>query len=438
MPPRKNPPAKRRKGLYCCPRPGCTWTTICRTSYSRHCRSDHSTSFKYICQKCTAGQQFLNLHEQHVGTCKGTKDANNSRRGRKPTYATDRQVRDAFPPAEEETVQELEEVLAQVEREKEVLRRENESLKRENEQLRAEKEELVTKVANLERGALVRVAQETAEEEGQGQEPQVSKEPELVQQVDLETELATDDELEQLLGEKEDQVSNLVEHQLEINMLDKEMETTQVVDMELGMVEHQLVNEETSMVEMEPSLVEHQVVDTVPETGGKGTRRSSRKTGAVLKLEKETAILARLKSHEDSDLLEVLEIEGKGRAVKTLQNLSKGDFVVEYAGVVTEAGVAKEKEKEYAMDISKGSFMYFFTVGNKKYCVDATAESGRLGRLLNHSMLNPNCVTKVAMVDGWPRLYLLAKKDITAGSELVFDYGDRSKASLINNPWLAL
>ena len=69
--------------------------------------------------------------------------------------------------------------------------------------------------------------------------------------------------------------------------------------------------------------------------------------------------------------------------------------------------------------------------------VDATAESGLLGRLVNHSRLKFNCVTKVLEVDGDPRLILVAARDVGVAEELLYDYGDRSKESLDAYPWLA-
>ena len=70
--------------------------------------------------------------------------------------------------------------------------------------------------------------------------------------------------------------------------------------------------------------------------------------------------------------------------------------------------------------------------------IDATAETGRLGRLVNHSRLQPNLMTKVIQIDKQPpRLVLVAKYDVEAGTELLYDYGDRSKESLAAHPWLA-
>ena len=76
---------------------------------------------------------------------------------------------------------------------------------------------------------------------------------------------------------------------------------------------------------------------------------------------------------------------------------------------------------------------------NKKYfSIDATSESGRYGRLVNHSRISPNCVPKVVVVNEVPRLILVAKHSINPGDELLYDYGDRSKESLEVYPWLAL
>ena len=73
---------------------------------------------------------------------------------------------------------------------------------------------------------------------------------------------------------------------------------------------------------------------------------------------------------------------------------------------------------------NKGSYMYFFNYQGQKYCVDATAEiAGRFGRLINHSRLSPNCVTKVVSYNDSPRLILVANTFIKEDIELLFDYG---------------
>lgn len=62
--------------------------------------------------------------------------------------------------------------------------------------------------------------------------------------------------------------------------------------------------------------------------------------------------------------------------------------------------------------------------------VDATADNGRMGRLLNDAVgTMKNCIMKVIYVEGTPKLCLFANRDINAGEELRYDYG------VENLPW---
>ena len=78
--------------------------------------------------------------------------------------------------------------------------------------------------------------------------------------------------------------------------------------------------------------------------------------------------------------------------------------------------------------------MFFFC----SFSLDATAESGKIGRLLNHTCKKPNCETKVVAINNRPYLILVAARNIDTGEELCYDYGDRSKEALAAHPWLAL
>ena len=76
-----------------------------------------------------------------------------------------------------------------------------------------------------------------------------------------------------------------------------------------------------------------------------------------------------------------------------------------------------------------GSYLLFF----KDYCIDATSESGRLGRLLNHYKTHPN--PKAWQVIDLPKVILVALHDIPAGTQLRWDYGERDKC-LTSMDWL--
>ncbi|XP_045539191.1 histone-lysine N-methyltransferase PR-Set7 [Papilio machaon] len=164
-------------------------------------------------------------------------------------------------------------------------------------------------------------------------------------------------------------------------------------------------------------------------------RRSVRKTSKCVMAEK-MRDLERAVREQREDGLKVEYFDGKGRGVIATRAFLRGQFVVEYAGELVGVVEAREREQRYAQDPEAGCYMYYFRHCDQQYCIDATAESGRLGRLVNHSR-NGNLHTKAIWVDG-PRLVLIAAQDIAPGDELTYDYGDRSREALRHHPWLAL
>lgn len=70
--------------------------------------------------------------------------------------------------------------------------------------------------------------------------------------------------------------------------------------------------------------------------------------------------------------------------------------------------------------------------------MDATRDDAALGpgRLINHSTA-PNLRPEKVQVDGAPHIAFIAKRDIAAGEELFFDYGDRRPSIVKEQPWLA-
>ncbi|XP_015914152.1 N-lysine methyltransferase KMT5A [Parasteatoda tepidariorum] len=165
-------------------------------------------------------------------------------------------------------------------------------------------------------------------------------------------------------------------------------------------------------------------------------RRSNRKTfNSVMKEKHKNVENAILCAKEDG--FEIREFPEKGRGVVTTKPLKRGDFVLEYHGELIDYTEACKRERLYAMKENTGCYMYYFKYRNKRYCIDATKESGRLGRLVNHSKKG-NLKTQPIFLQDCPHLALFAGKDIEAGEELTYDYGDRSKEALEFHPWLAL
>ncbi|VDO05442.1 unnamed protein product [Rodentolepis nana] len=168
-----------------------------------------------------------------------------------------------------------------------------------------------------------------------------------------------------------------------------------------------------------------------------GIRRTARQFANDLKQKKEAEIVAAILKGEETGM-KVIETEDKGRGVITTRLFTEGEFVVEYIGELISEREARAREVEYKKDPNIGSFMFFFAHGGQRYCVDATKETDKLGRLINHSRQHPNCIVKVIPIDGVPRLSLFAKMDVPPGEELLYDYGDHSKESLLAHPWLKM
>ncbi|KAI2664106.1 N-lysine methyltransferase KMT5A-A [Labeo rohita] len=152
-------------------------------------------------------------------------------------------------------------------------------------------------------------------------------------------------------------------------------------------------------------------------------RRSGRKSKAELKCEEQRHIDDLIRNNVEEGL-KVKNIEGKGRGVFADRAFQKDQFVVEYHGDLLEIADAKARESQYAQDPATGC-----------YIVDATKETNRLGRLINHSK-NGNLRTKLHEINGKPHLIFLASRDLKVDEELLYDYGDRSKEAIAAHPWL--
>jgi len=166
-------------------------------------------------------------------------------------------------------------------------------------------------------------------------------------------------------------------------------------------------------------------------------RRSERKTKKQVERETRVAFEERILKGDEANL-EIRLIEGKGRGVFSKRPLRRGDLVCEYAGDLISHDDARLRETEYASNPEIGCYMYYFVHDGKKYCVDATKESGRLGRLLNHSKINANVNTRLFPIKDRPYLILVASRDVREDEELLYDYGDRSKTAIESHPWLKL
>ncbi|KAJ4966706.1 hypothetical protein NE237_018555 [Protea cynaroides] len=107
----------------------------------------------------------------------------------------------------------------------------------------------------------------------------------------------------------------------------------------------------------------------------------------------------------------------KGYGLQLLEDVSEGQFLIEYVGEVLDLHAYEARQREYA---SKGQKHFYFMTLNGSEIIDACAK-GNLGRFINHSC-EPNCRTEKWMVNGEICIGLFAMRDINKGEEVTFDY----------------
>ncbi|KAK1302004.1 Histone-lysine N-methyltransferase ASHH2 [Acorus calamus] len=107
----------------------------------------------------------------------------------------------------------------------------------------------------------------------------------------------------------------------------------------------------------------------------------------------------------------------KGYGLQLQEDVSKGDFLIEYVGEVLDLPEYEARQRHYA---SRGQKHFYFMTLNGSEVIDACAK-GNLGRFINHSC-DPNCCTEKWMVNGEVCVGLFAIRDLKKGEEVTFDY----------------
>ncbi|XP_043925240.1 histone-lysine N-methyltransferase, H3 lysine-36 specific isoform X2 [Protopterus annectens] len=115
--------------------------------------------------------------------------------------------------------------------------------------------------------------------------------------------------------------------------------------------------------------------------------------------------------------VEIFRTEDRGWGLRTKVDIKKGEFVNEYVGEMIDEEECRARIK-YAQDHDISNF-YMLTL-DKDRVIDA-GPKGNHARFMNHSC-QPNCETQKWTVNGDTRIGLFSLCEISAGTELTFNY----------------
>uniref|UniRef100_A0AAR2K7L0 Histone-lysine N-methyltransferase, H3 lysine-36 specific n=1 Tax=Pygocentrus nattereri TaxID=42514 RepID=A0AAR2K7L0_PYGNA len=115
--------------------------------------------------------------------------------------------------------------------------------------------------------------------------------------------------------------------------------------------------------------------------------------------------------------VEIFRTLSRGWGLRCCHDIKKGDFVSEYVGEVIDEEECRARIR-HAQENDIGNF-YMLTL-DKDRIIDA-GPKGNEARFMNHSC-QPNCETQKWTVSGDTRVGLFALVDISAGTELTFNY----------------
>lgn len=113
----------------------------------------------------------------------------------------------------------------------------------------------------------------------------------------------------------------------------------------------------------------------------------------------------------------VRETPGRGWGLFAAAHISKGTFIMEYAGEIINA--AEFKRRRERDRITDAVHFYFMQLTDKLY-IDSS-RFGNESRFINHSH-RPNCIAEQWKVCDQAAIGIFALRDIARGSELTFDY----------------
>lgn len=124
----------------------------------------------------------------------------------------------------------------------------------------------------------------------------------------------------------------------------------------------------------------------------------------------------RFQKHEYASV-DVISAGKKGYGLRALEDIPSGAFIYEYIGEVIDETKFTKRMKQYEAEERRH---FYFMMLQKGEFIDATCK-GSLARFCNHSC-DPNSFVDKWVVKGRLRMGIFAKRDISGGEEVTFDY----------------
>ncbi|KAK4139737.1 uncharacterized protein C8A04DRAFT_15589 [Dichotomopilus funicola] len=125
-------------------------------------------------------------------------------------------------------------------------------------------------------------------------------------------------------------------------------------------------------------------------------------------------------------LLGKSQLEACGYGLFTAEDIAPDEFVIEYTGelISHDEGVRREHRRGDVFD-EENKVSYLFTLLEQEGIWVDAAMYGNLSRYINHaSSANANIMPRIMYVNHEFRIKFIAIRDIRAGEELFFNYGD--------------
>ncbi|KAJ4296079.1 hypothetical protein N0V88_004781 [Collariella sp. IMI 366227] len=124
-------------------------------------------------------------------------------------------------------------------------------------------------------------------------------------------------------------------------------------------------------------------------------------------------------------LLGKSQLECCGYGLFAAEDVAQDDFVIEYTGelISHDEGVRRENRRGDVFD-EENKVSYLFTLLEQEGIWVDAAIYGNLSRYINHASDNCNIMPRIMYVNHEFRIKFLAIRDIKAGEELFFNYGD--------------